>query len=296
MRLSLTAKQLSTPEGAELLGLLEAACANGALSESGAATLHEWLLTHRNLDLPAISFLLPICDSFSLAQEPADRVQLAIEQVLPLDLRATARRRRLSLLTEARAEKKRQLQDLKAAEREKRKLRKAVASMNFLAAGISHNHRADTVLRHIMRATEAPSVYLLREPGNPYDSHAVRILLSNGADIGYVPRNLARQVSILLLQNLKYRAYCSKVLARGRYPIPVIVISFYDARADLEDAVAADQMPARTPAADHRPAETLPDYETPLAITPPPDGDRSITAIAFFGILGILAAIYLLIR
>lgn len=50
-------------------------------------------------------------------------------------------------------------------------------------------------------ATPGEQVMIKREPGNPYDSNAIRINNVQGTQIGHLPRNLASKLASYLVSN-----------------------------------------------------------------------------------------------
>lgn len=80
-------------------------------------------------------------------------------------------------------------------------------------AGVTHDGR-QTIIRNLYRTGELDTgteLILQREPNNPYDSFAVAVLTPNGQNIGYLPKDTARQVSININSGMTYRAYVSAV-------------------------------------------------------------------------------------
>lgn len=242
MRLSLTAKQVETAAGGELLRLLEATCANGLLCDAAVSELHEWLLSNRTVGLPAVPFLLPILDSFSLKHEAPDRHALlsAIEKVLPLQIRERVHQDRALLARETHAAAKLAAQVEQGRQRQIREQRRPVTYFNFMVAGVSHDNKGDLVHRYLR---EDSRVYLARRLHHRHDKNAIAIRLENGFEIGYVPREEASRLAPFLDGGYLHRAICAKILDRGRVPIPVISGNFYNPGAHIEDAVGANQIP-----------------------------------------------------
>ena len=52
-------------------------------------------------------------------------------------------------------------------------------------------------------ATRGEQVMIKREPGNPYDSNAIRINNVQGTQIGHLPRTLAAKLAPYLVRNLR---------------------------------------------------------------------------------------------
>lgn len=80
-------------------------------------------------------------------------------------------------------------------------------------AGVTHDGRQG-IIRNLHRMGELDTgteLVLQREPSNPYDSFAVAVLTKSGQNIGYLPKDTARQVSININSGMTYRAYVSAV-------------------------------------------------------------------------------------
>jgi hypothetical protein len=55
-------------------------------------------------------------------------------------------------------------------------------------AGVSHNNPDGTPRQSIIkRCRSGETLRLVREPSNPYDSDAVKVLRQNGEQLGYIP-------------------------------------------------------------------------------------------------------------
>ncbi|MBK8467933.1 MAG: HIRAN domain-containing protein [Chloracidobacterium sp.] len=98
-----------------------------------------------------------------------------------------------------------------------------------MVAGVSFEGRGEVIADHL---AEHDPVVLRREPRNPYDPNAVAIHLttSEGQKIGYVPKAMAAEMAPLLDGGLEPFAFCKRILDRGTYPIPVVVVRMEDER------------------------------------------------------------------
>lgn len=72
----------------------------------------------------------------------------------------------------------------------------------FHAHGIMHGNRQDA----ISRCVRGESLQLIREPQNPCDKNAIRILRASGEDVGYVPRDDAADLAPKMDQGQSVRA------------------------------------------------------------------------------------------
>jgi DNA-binding response OmpR family regulator len=61
----------------------------------------------------------------------------------------------------------------------------------FGVVGIGYENREE----NIKYAKEGDSVILRREPNNPHDKNAIRVLTRSGKELGYVPREFAEQIA-----------------------------------------------------------------------------------------------------
>lgn len=80
-------------------------------------------------------------------------------------------------------------------------------------AGVTFEGR-QLVIRNLNRMgilDPGSTLVLKREPSNPYDSFAVAVLASNGQQIGYLPKDCARQISINMANGTTYNASVSAI-------------------------------------------------------------------------------------
>ncbi len=81
------------------------------------------------------------------------------------------------------------------------------------AAGVTFEGRQQ-IIRNLNRQgllDPGSELILRREPNNPYDRFAVAIIASNGQQIGYLPKDCARQVSMNMANGMRYRAFVGSV-------------------------------------------------------------------------------------
>lgn len=107
-----------------------------------------------------------------------------------------------------------------------------------MVAGIHVENRGSVIAAF---AREGSAVYLRREPDNPHDSNAIRIFLENGADIGFVPREDAARLAPFFDSGCRQDAEITKILDRGRIPIPVVDVRLYPLDADVGMIVNFEQ-------------------------------------------------------
>lgn len=206
-QVTLSKAHRETPAGRELIDLLTELSADGNVSREEMERLRAWLEVDHGVDFPALPFLHETIEQISLdgevTEDELDLLALAIERVLPKDIRlaATARRKQLR---EARrvAQRETQRQTMIAARVE----RKASRDAARVRAGLLY--RAEWPVRGAFRSAErreacerlidGDTVKLEREPDSPHDSNAILILGHDDGELGYVPRDEARTVAPLL--------------------------------------------------------------------------------------------------
>jgi len=219
-RLSLSKAQRETAAGIELLSLCEAVTEDGRISDDEIGLLRGWADHHADCDLPAHEYIAAtitkvLADGVISDFERAE-VYAAIETVLPPDLRRVARSRR---------------RDAEAADDKERRRDDPLDYFDFMVAGVGHEGRSRTIAAHVHPRDVA---FLVRDAGNMYSRNAVQVVIGTGESIGWVPERDVEPIAHALDRGAKVRAHIKKVLADGRYPIPVIVGELYGAEATLE--------------------------------------------------------------
>lgn len=246
-RISLTKTQRQSIIGAELLSLCQVTTADGSISDEEVASLRAWLNEHGEEDLPAISHLRNVleaivADGCITAEERRD-LHIALEAILPPDIRSVAKRARRT-----REEKEKdQLRIQRHLERERQRSEldrnSPIEHLDFMVAGVRYEGRSALVERY---ARVGQPAYLVRDRGNRYSRNAVEVRTASGHQIGFVPEDDAQDLAPLLDSGHPYIARIKKILTASRYPIPVVVADVYRRDADLPGLVEAE---ATTPQA-----------------------------------------------
>ena len=84
-------------------------------------------------------------------------------------------------------------------------------------------------------------VELRRDPQNPYDKNAIRILLAkNSAELGFVPKGFAAEISPRMRLGFRCRGYVKKVDDDDEFPFIGVVLGL--ARPHLSDKDLNDQL------------------------------------------------------
>jgi hypothetical protein len=224
MRITLTKRESTRAIGVELLELCSTITEDGTVTDEEIAGLRAWLKGHADADLPAITMLTCVVEQIiadgKITPDERSEIHRLLERVLPKELRETAqvqrRRREAEDLIEARK---------RAAEAEQERKKYApAASFDFMVAGVFYEGR-DRLVRAIARTDGA--VFLLRDSKNQFSRNAVKVILGNGACIGFVPEEDAVAMAPLLDSGHKQRASIKKMWEGGRGLIPVVVAELY---------------------------------------------------------------------
>ena len=244
-RTSITKLQRQTAVAADLIALCQTVTADGHLEDQEIAALRQWLEENRHSDLPAVAFLVEtvgqILEDGKVTPEERRELYLAIEAILPSDIRESVRGVRRSG-ERAAQEQARQLKEAAKQEEEAARLRNApIDTWDFMVAGVRYEGRPEIISQF---ADPGDTAFLVRDRANAYSRNAVEVRLSNGMQAGFVPEQHAASIAPLLDKGHKHRAYIKKILTGGRSPIPVVVASVYPLGADDSEAVSEQQVPA----------------------------------------------------
>jgi hypothetical protein len=253
-QVTLTKTQRESQVGADLLSLCQSVSSDGSLDDEEILQIREWLSEHKSTDLPAISFLIPIVESILedgvVSDSERRELALAVERVLPSDIRGISKAARVAIESEGRSKQKAEREAAKAemdAERakarEEKERNRPVARFDFMVAGTRYEGRSKIIRDSV---DEGDSVTLVRDPGNAHSRNAVEVVISGGEQIGFVPEEDAQDLAPLLDSGHKYTAHVKRLLTEGRSPIPVVFASVYRADADLSSkkgAAASSRQP-----------------------------------------------------
>lgn len=206
-QVTLSKAQRESPVGRELIDLLTELSADGNVSREEMERLRSWLEVDRGVEFPAFPFLYETIDQTSLdgevTEDELDRLALAIERVLPKDIRLTTIVKRSQSRAARRvAQRENRRQTIITARAEKRAARDAAR----VRAGVLYE--ADFPVRGAVRFAErreacerlieGDTVTLEREPDNTHDRNAILVLGDDDCELGYVPREEARDMAPLL--------------------------------------------------------------------------------------------------
>ena len=285
---TLSKAQAETAAGRELVDLLTDLSADGNVTREEMDRLRAWLEVDRSVDFPAMSFLYETIDQISadgeITEDELDLLALAIERVLPKDVRevaATKRKEARQLRRVAQREVARQTMIAQRAE--KRTVRDAAQAREGIL------YRADFAVRGAFRFAArreecerlivGDAVTLEREPDNAHDPNAVLVLGERDCELGYVPREEARTMAPLLDAGADAEAKIHRLWETpDGHVVPILV-------ATLRQGSAAPRALQREP----RPSElTVADSNISR-----PTGNENSTAVWFLAIGALLIALLL---
>jgi hypothetical protein len=241
-RVSLTKAQRETQVGIELLSLCQTVTADGSLSVEEVQTIRDWLSKHTNSDLPAVSFLAPIAEKIVadgvVTHDDRHALFLAIEKVLPVDVREFSRTARRTLEQQQKEQHKLEAAAAKQSQRDEKQRNAPIDHFDFMVAGVRYEGRPAVIARHV----RVPDyVFLSRDADNRYSRNAIKILTTHGYQIGFVPEEDAAELAPLLDSNHPYIARIKKILSGGSHDIPVVIADLYRHDSSVSSAVLPKQ-------------------------------------------------------
>jgi len=241
---TLSQAQLATALGAELLSLCQSVTADGRLAPEELQGLQQWVNDADAAALPAVQYLRTSIERVladgRITQQEYREVYRAVEAILPFEARKQALVAR---------------QQVETAESEARRRGAAVADtaiadLTFMVAGVRQEGRPELIERY---ARVGDVIVLARERDASANITAIRVQLSSGAEIGFVPAEETGNLAPLLDGGYRYEARITELLSTGRSPIPVVRAQVFDDRASQGN----ERLPAHTAVADGRPVGRL---------------------------------------
>ena len=204
---TLSKSQRETTVGRELIELLVELSADGTVSREELERLRKWLEADHAVDIPALPFLYETIDQISsdgeITEDEFDRLALAIERVLPKEIRVAAAAKRKEARNARRIDQREHQRQAMIAERAKKRAARDVErtregilyQASFAIAGAFRSEeRRDACERLIVDDI----VTFEREPDNVHDANAILILGGDDRELGYVRREEARDIAPLL--------------------------------------------------------------------------------------------------
>ncbi|MCB0538955.1 MAG: HIRAN domain-containing protein [Bacteroidetes bacterium] len=73
-------------------------------------------------------------------------------------------------------------------------------------AGIRYeNNDGTSRIRNLLNMQKDDTIILIREPDNPYDEYAIKVVYGNNFQIGYIPKTHSKLISNFLDSGRKYK-------------------------------------------------------------------------------------------
>jgi hypothetical protein len=245
---TLSKAESETPAGRELLALLTELSADGVVSRPEMDRLRTWLEVDHGVEFPALSFLHETIEQISvdgeITEDELDRLALAIERVLPKQVRFAA------------VEKRKHAREARrVAERETR--RAAMLAARAEAKGRRATERArNSVLyeaRFVVRGAfrtserreacegllEGDDLTLEREAENVHDANAVLVLSADDRELGYVPREEALALAPFIDAGATPEAIVSKLWETpdDGHVVPIVKVKIRRGESGLPPAL-----------------------------------------------------------
>lgn len=170
---------------------------------------------------------------------------MAIERVLPPEVRKAAAAQRRNLRVAKRAAMAEARQQARAAQREAREQARPLHRADFVVVGVRFSEERQDACAGL---DVGEAVALEREPDNAHDENAILVMSSDDCELGHVPREHASEMAPLLDDGAEVQARVKKLIAssQGR-AIPVIVATLYRAGGLPEEAPPAPRLQQSAP-------------------------------------------------
>ena len=225
---ALSAADVATGLGAELLSLCQSVTADGRLEPEELDGLRQWLDDAESAQLPAARHLRRVIERVladgRITPEEYQEVYRALESILPLEARRQALNARLGAQAEDEAAARAAREAARQRLPDERRRGTPLASVTCMVAGVRQQARAVTIQQHA-RAGEA--VLLQREPGSPHGMATIAVKLTGGQQLGFVPKDETRQLAPLLDGGCRYAAQISEIIGTSRSRVPVVRADVY---------------------------------------------------------------------
>lgn len=249
-RVTLTKIQRTTPAGADLIALLTRLSEDGIVTRDEVAELRAWLEVDRGVDFAACAFLYETVDSISsdgdITEGELDTLALAMERVLPPDVRKLAAEKRKERRVARRQAELASRQAERTAAREQRERARPLHHGDFIIAGALRSAERREACEQL---AVADRVLLEREPDNRHDKNAILILTQAGDELGYVPREDAKAMAPLMDAGGWVDATIKKLLeTREGWTLPVVVSKLYRQEVERPRSQPGESKPATSPA------------------------------------------------
>ena len=254
-QVTLSKAHRATPVGRQLIELLVELSADGIVSRDEMSRLRAWLEIDHGIDFPALPFLYETIDQMSsdgdITEDELDLLALAIERVLPKDIRlgaiATRKQAREARRAALRETQRQALIATRSAERVTRDAERARAGVLFktdfpIAGATRFAERREACERLL----EGDIVTLEREPSNVHDSNAILVLGQDECELGYVRREEASEMAPFLDAGAEADARIHRLWATPEGKIvPILMVTIR--RGEAGPSVAVKPTTRRRP-------------------------------------------------
>lgn len=218
-------------------------------SKDEIVALSLWLRDNQGAQLPGIVFLSEtlhriIADGRVTGDEQRELME-AIEKVLPPEARKGAKAARRAIEAKRKADEKAAREQQRKQELAREQRRWPEDEFDFMVVGVQFEGRCRIIERSLKVGDR---VRVVPEPDNPHNECAVAVTLTDGRQIGYVPRTDSEDVSGCIDDGEYYVA----ILTGGRVPVPVVVLHFYR-RDQLDDIADLNPDPCPIASSTHTP-------------------------------------------
>lgn len=224
-RISLKKSDLELGLAAELLLFLQNITSDGRISEAEAHDLRVWL---RNPGLPKLPGLVCLNEIIEhvladgcVSDEEQETLYRTIEKVLPPEDRRMAREHRKA----ASEIDKLKVRTAKEEQKKLKLLNKPILEYDIMVAGARHGNRQTNIFAYAKRNAK---LVLEREPDNPNDPNAIRVVYPPDHLFGYVPMEYTEMLAQRLDAGMQTKAWVKKVIEGPSHDIPVVIIEVYD--------------------------------------------------------------------
>ena len=209
-----------TPAGIDIVALCRSLPADGRLSNDDVDTLKDWASRYHDIVLPSQEYISIVIQKAIaervITADERDSVYRVVEPVLPVQLRK-------------RPHEQRRVAEIQKALEEGRD--DATLSFDFLLAGVHLEGHWQTIKA---RVRVGDVVQLVQHKALRSRDRRVRVVLSTGECIGFVPDEDALPIAPELARGARIEGTVKKILAGGQYPIPVVGGKFLCSASTLD--------------------------------------------------------------
>jgi HIRAN domain len=222
-QLSITRKQSATEAGRALLAIVRTISEDGELTDEEALDLHRWLTSTVTGELPAADFLRDVVgralEDGKITYDERQSIHEALIRVLPPDERSGAKDAKYQAFSKG-WEAQREVEKKEWKAKRMDEVREA-GMWEFVVAGVDYGARAAVVASSMEEGTP---VQFIRDPTNKFDANAISVQLWDGRDIGFVPKEWAKELAPYLDAGAMAFARCTRLLTLGDIDRPLLQV------------------------------------------------------------------------